>query len=107
MPLFNREEKKQGDKKASKTGLSTKDDAYITLAPSMGTKQNPTKICYMTTRLYGEYSTTESPSEDFTEYDKRFYNAIAKLIEEAKTKKKDKDYEGTYALHLTEPARRG
>lgn len=102
MPLFAKEDKKQGDKKASKAGLSTKDDAYITLAPSMGNKQNATKICYMTTRIYGKYSTTESPSEDFTEYDKRFYNAIGKLLEEAKTDSKDKEYKGTYALHLTE-----
>lgn len=102
MPLFNREDKKQGDKKASKAGLSTKEDAYITLAPIMGTKQNPTKICYMTTRIYGKYSTTESPSEDFTDYDKRFYNAIAKLLEDSKVKPKDKHYEGTVALHFTE-----
>jgi hypothetical protein len=102
MPLFNREDKKQGDKKASKAGLSTKDDAYITLAPTMGTKQNPTKICYMTTRIYGNYSTTESPSDDFSEYDKRFYNAIAKLLNESKVKPKDKHYEGTVSLHFTE-----
>ena len=102
MPLFNDDEKKQGDKKASKAGISTKDDAYITLAPNMGTKQNETKICYMTTKIYGKYSTSETPSEDFTEYDKRLLNTLAKLIEEAKTSPKDKDYEGTVAIHLTE-----
>ena len=102
MPLFNNEEKKQGDKKASKHGVSTKNDSYITLAPTMGTKQNPTKICYMTTRIYGEYSTTETPSEDFTDYDKRFLQAIDKLVGEARTGSKDRDYKGTYSLHLTE-----
>ena len=104
MPLFSNEEKKQGDKKASKVGISTKDDAYITLAPLMGTKQNPTKICYMTTRIYGEYSTTESPSPygDFTEYDKRFFDAVAKLVSEAQTGSSTKDLQGTYSLHFTE-----
>lgn len=102
MPLFNRDQKKQGDKKASKMGVSTKDDEYITLAPTMGTKQNPTTICYMSTRIYGKYSTTESPSENFTEYDERFFNAIAKLATEAKTGSSNKKYEGTYSLHFTE-----
>lgn len=102
MPLFNREQKKQGDKKASKAGKSTKDDEYITLAPSMGTKQNPTTICWMSTRIYGKYTTTETPSEDFTEYDERFFNAIAKLADEAKTGSGDNNYKGTFAIHFTE-----
>lgn len=93
---------KKGDKKASKAGISTKDDAYITLAPNMGTKQNETKIYYLTTWIYGHYSTSETPSGDFTEYDKRLLNTLAKLVEEAKTSPKDKDYEGTVAIHLTE-----
>ena len=102
MPLFNGDKKKQGDKKASKMGVSTKDDEYITLAPTMGTNQNETKICYLTTRIYGNYSTTETPSEDFTDYDKRLLNAIAKLVDEARTGSGDKDYKGTSTLHLTE-----
>lgn len=101
-PLFNNDEKKQGDKKVSKAGISTKDDAFITLAPNMGNKQNETKICYMTTRIYGDYSTSETPSDDFTEYDKRFFNTIGVLIEKAKVSPKDKDYEGTASIHLTE-----
>ena len=102
MPLFNREDKKQGDKKASKVGVSTKNDEYITLAPNMGTNQNATKICYMTTRIYGDYTTTETPAEDFTDYDKRLLNAIEKLVEGAKASPKAKEYEGTTVLHFTE-----
>ena len=104
MPLFSNEEKKQGDKKASKLMFSTKDDAYITLAPQMGAKQNPTKICYMSTRFYREYSTTESssPYGDFTEYDKRFLDAVAKLVSEAQTGKSEKDLKGTSSIHFTE-----
>ena len=45
IPLIGDANNKKGDdKKASKKGVSTKDDEYITIAPNMGTKQNDTYI---------------------------------------------------------------
>ena len=102
-PLFDSTDKSQGDKKASKKGVSTKDDVYITLAPSIGTKQNDVFICNMSTRIYGDYSTSETPSNDFTEYDKRLLNILGELLDESlKADPKGKNYLGTAVRHLTE-----
>lgn len=103
MPLFNREEKKQGDKKASKVGISTKDNEYITLAPSMGSNQSETYICILSTRIYGDYTTAETPSMDFTDYDKRLLNTLEQLLIKSKeASPKGKEYKGTVAIHMTE-----
>ncbi|MBR4920841.1 MAG: hypothetical protein IKZ62_05955 [Prevotella sp.] len=102
-PLFDSSEKKQGDKKASKKGVSSKDDVYITIAPNIGTKQNETYICNMSMHIYGTYTTSESPSGDFTDYDKRLLEIVDELQEESKTQDvKGKNYVGSVSRHLTE-----
>lgn len=103
MPLFDSSEKKQGDKKASKKGVSTKDDEYITIAPSIGANQNETFICRMSTNIYGKYTTSETPSGDFTDYDKRLLLMIEDILNESlKGDAKEKEYEGTVVRHFTE-----
>ena len=103
MPLFDESDKKQGNKKASKKGVSTKDDVYITIAPNIGTKQNETFICDMSMRIYGKYTTSETPSGDFTDYDKRLLEIVDELQAESKAQdEKGKNYVGTASRHLTE-----
>ena len=94
---------KQDAKHASKGGLSTSDDEFITIAPATGNEQNATIICYTGTGVYGEYTTTTSPSGKFTEYDKRLFSTIAELTEESlKADSKGKEYLGTASRHFTE-----
>ena len=95
--------KKGDDKKASKKGISTKDDEYITIAPTMGNKQNDTYICNMSMSLYREYSTTEGKNDDFSDYDKRLLNTVNELVTESKNAfPKSSEYKGTAVRHLTE-----
>lgn len=102
-PLFDPTEKKQGDNKASKKGFSTKDDEYITIAPAIGSNQNETFICNMSTRIYGNYTTSESPSGDFSEYDKRLLSTIESLLTESMAADpKGKEYSGTVVRHMGE-----
>ena len=103
-PLFDPEKNKQGDdKKASKKGVSSQEDEYITIAPNIGTKQNETFIIQMSTRIYGPYTTTESPSNDFTDYDKRLLTIVEELVAESlEGDPKGKEYKGTAFRHLTE-----
>ena len=102
-PLFDSGDKKQGDKKASKKGVSTKDDEYISIAPAIGSEQNETFIVQMSTRIYGKYTTSESPSNDFTYYDKRLLSVVEELVSESiEADPKEKDYKGTAVRHLTE-----
>ena len=58
MPLFPPSEEQNAFKngKASKRGVSTKDDVYITIAPSFGSKQKETYICNMSSRIYGKFT---------------------------------------------------
>lgn len=57
----------------------------------------------MSTGIYGEYTTTESPNGDFTDYDKRFLNLIGSIIEESqKADPKGKLCIGSVSRHLTE-----
>ena len=101
-PLFDPEQKRLGGKKASKQG-ATSEETFLTLAPSMGTKQNPTLICPLSVFSYGEYTTSETPSGDFTEYDKRLLNILESLLAESKNADpKGKEYKGTASRHLTE-----
>jgi hypothetical protein len=103
MPLFDSSEKKQGDKKASKSGASSKDDTFLTIAPNIGSNQNETYICNLSTRIYGKYTTSESPSGDFSDYDKRLLRIIEDLVTEStNADPKKKEYKGTAVRHLTE-----
>ena len=103
-PMFDPSKNKQDDdKKASKKGKSTKEDEYITIAPSIGAKQIETFVCNMSTFIYGNYTTSETPSNDFTEYDKRLLSIVEELVSESKeANPKGKDYKGTAVRHLTE-----
>lgn len=100
-PLFDDSKNTMGDKKASKKGVSSKDDLYITIAPSVGGKTTETFVCFLTTALYGKYSSRESPNGDFTEYDKKLLTLLDEMVTEAKEKKGDK-YTGSVSRHLTE-----
>lgn len=107
MPLVSTGESdkkaKQGEKKASKVGLSDKDDVYLAIAPSMGIDQNETFICNMSIRIYGKYTTSESPSGDFTDYDKRLLETIEMLISECRPDPRAKGkFVGSVSHHFTE-----
>lgn len=91
------------EKKASKGGTTTDIASYVTIAPATGDKQNATFICDMSQRLYGEYSSVGSPSEDFSEYDKRFLELVCDLVNESLTADpKIKSHIGTVTRHFTE-----
>lgn len=95
--------KAQDEKNSSKTKISTSIDDFISIAPNTGAKQNETFICNMSKRLYGRYSSSESPSESFSEYDSRLLNLIGELVEESiQADPKGKEYLGTVCRHLTE-----
>lgn len=99
-PMFDQ---KRNEKHASKKGVTTSIDEFITIAPATGQEQNETFICNMATGIYGEYTSTTSPSEKFSEYDKRLFNIIAQLTDESKKgDPKEKEYKGTASKHLTE-----
>lgn len=94
---------KQNEKSASKKGSTTSIDEFITIAPATGGKQNETFICNMTTNLYGQYSSSESPSGNFSDYDIRMLTIIDELARESlKGDSKGKKFLGTATRHLTE-----
>ncbi len=99
-PMF---EKEQDEKNASKKKQSTSIDEFISIAPATGSKQNETFICNMAGGVYGKYSTTESPSGNFSEYEERLLTMMNELINESlEADPKGKDYLGTASRHLTE-----
>lgn len=99
-PMFD---KQQDEKHASKKKISTSIDEFISIAPSVGSKQNETFICNLAGNLYGKYSTTESPSGDFSEYQERFLSLINELVNESLAEDpKGKNCLGTASRHLTE-----
>lgn len=99
-PMFD---KQQDDRHASKKKISTSIDEFISIAPSVGSKQNETFICNLAGNLYGKYTTTESPSGDFSEYEERFLSLINELVNESLAEDpKGKKYLGTVSRHLTE-----
>lgn len=102
-PLFDTTKQNQGDKKASKKGVSSNADVMITLAPNTGGQQSETFIASMSTGIYGNYSTSESPTGDFTEYDKRMINVLDDLLNESQdADPRGKEYFGTATRHMTE-----
>ena len=103
-PLYDNSKKEQGDKKASKKAVATEENLTITIAPKISENQSPTWICDVSTALYGLYSTSETPTGSFTEYDKRLFSAIETLTTEAKRKedKKQDVFTGSSAIHFTE-----
>lgn len=103
-PLYERASNQKDDKKASKTKVSTSIDEYLSVAPATGSKQNATFICNLASSgLYKTYGTTESKSEDFSEYEKRFLALVGEMVTESqKADAKGKAYVGTVSRHLTE-----
>lgn len=94
----------KSEKNASKRGLSSSEDHYITLAPSMGLDQSETGIWRLTSSFfYGSYSTTETPSGDFSEYTKRLFKTIEGILSESPSSDPTKgEYVGTVVRHFTE-----
>ena len=93
----------QDERHASKKGYSTSMGEFLSIAPATGNKQNATFICHMADGIFGEYTTTTTPSGKFTEYDKRLFSVIAELTSESqKASKNGKEYLGTVSRHLTE-----
>lgn len=97
-PMFSKEDG------ASKKGVSTSVDEFITIAPSTGGNQKETFIVSLTSAgFYGKFSTTESPTGDFSVYDKRLLNLVGELVTESmKADPKGKEYKGTVSRHLSE-----
>lgn len=90
------------EKNASKAN-HFKDDEFIAIAPSTGSKQNETFVCNLAGGVYGKYTTTESPMGDFTEYEERLLTMINELVNESLSEDpKGKEYLGTATRHLTE-----
>ncbi|MDE6267819.1 MAG: hypothetical protein K2M04_01925 [Muribaculaceae bacterium] len=99
-PMF---EKETNEKKASKKKFSSSIDEFISIAPSTGSKQNETFICNLGRGLYHKYSSTESYSENFSEYEERMLTLINELVNESlEGDPKGKEYLGTAYRHLTE-----
>ena len=94
---------KKDNKKASKKGISLKNDQYITIDPSIGSIQKATFICDMFSYMGGEYLTTETPTEEFTDYDRRFLHMIDELSQESLAQDPNKKkYENAASRKMSE-----
>ena len=82
-PLFSQTGKMLGDVESSKMGVSSYKDEFFTISPKMNSSQNRTPVCWTSTGIYGYYTTSESPSGDFTEYDKRLLRIMKELLNES------------------------
>ncbi|MCM1029607.1 MAG: hypothetical protein NC342_03285 [Pseudoflavonifractor sp.] len=94
----------QNEQNASKKNVSTSIEDYVSIAPSVGVKQNETKVCNLASnKLFGRYTTTETPGGKFTDYDERLLTLINDLVNESlEADPKGKNYLGTAYRHLTE-----
>lgn len=100
-PMFDSSH--QNEKHASKKNVSSSIEEFISIPPSVGTKQNETFLCNLAGGLYGKYSTTESPSGNFSDYEERLLTIINELVNESlDADPKGKEYLGTASRHLTE-----
>lgn len=100
-PMFDSNH--QNEKHASKKNVSSSIEEFISFPPSVGTKQNETFVCNLAGGLYGKYSTTESPSGNFSDYEERLLTIINELVNESlDADPKGKEYLGTASRHLTE-----
>lgn len=96
--------KDQDEKNASKTGVSSSIDNFLSIAPAVGSKQNATFICNLANLAgYGKYTTKESPSGNISEYEERLFTLINEMVYESLVADpKRKSYKGTSYRHLTE-----
>lgn len=98
-PMFD---KHQNEQNASKKNVSTSIDEFVSIAPATGSRQNETKICNLAGRVYGKYSTSETPSGSFSEYEERMLNIINDMVNESLAADPKKQYLGSASRHLTE-----
>lgn len=99
-PMF---EEAQNEKHASKSKESTSIEEFLSIPPSIGSKQNETYICQVAGGFFGKYTTSESPSRSFSEWEKRFRTVINEMLNESlEADPKGKEYIGTSYRHLTE-----
>ncbi len=99
-PMFD---KHQDGDKASKKKITTSVEEFISIAPSAGGNQNETFICNLAGGLYGEYTTSESPSGNFSEHEERLLTVLNELVSESlRADPKGKQYLGTAYRHLAE-----
>lgn len=99
-PLFS---KPTDETKASKMKLSTSIDDFISIAPTTGDKKKETYITRLGGKIFGEYTTTETPSGDFSEYSERLITLINEMVNESlESDPKGKNCIGTAYRHLTE-----
>lgn len=90
-------------KKAKKNKKNDEIESIITLPPSTGLNQMPTFICQLSGPIFGKYTTSETPSGNFSLYDKRLLNVIDELATESlQSDPKGKEYIGTASKHLME-----
>ncbi len=101
-PMFG--SAKQDEKQASAAKKSMSIEEFRSIPPATGTKQNATFICNLTAaNFYGSYSTAETPSGDFSEYDERFFTLINELVNESLSADPEgKQCLGSVSRHLTE-----
>lgn len=89
--------------KASKAKQSSSISEYLSIAPATGNDQNETFIASLETNILGKYSTTETPSGDFSEYSKRLLSLVEEITNESLEKDPNgKEYLGTVTKHLME-----
>lgn len=99
-PMFDEH---KDEKNASKSKESTSIDQFISIAPAIGGKQNDTFICNLAGGIYGKYTTSESPSGQFSQYEERMLTLMNELINESlSADPKGKQYIGTSHRHLME-----
>ena len=100
-PMFSSE---QDERHASKAKNTTSIDEYKAIPPQTGSDQNDTFICNLGgAGMVGKYTTTETPSGDFTPYSERFLLLLNEMLNESlSADPKGKNYVGTSYRHLTE-----
>lgn len=100
-PLFDDH---KDEKSASKANASTTIEQFISIAPTLGSNnENATFLCNLAGGIYGEYTTTESPSGNFSDYEERLFSILNEIVNESKlADPKGKQYLGSVHRHLTE-----
>lgn len=76
-PMFT---KTLDEKKASKPKVTTSIDEYLSIPPMMNDTPDPNFVCSMAGYVLGTYSTTESPTGNFSNYEKRLRSVVEELL---------------------------
>lgn len=81
----------------------TSTDRFIVLAPQIGSEHKPNRLFQVDTKIYGKYTSTESPSKNFTVEEERLVNLVGEIIDESlAADPKGKQPLATVHRHLTE-----